>query len=203
MDSLTDLHMTGLDDEFDETEESDLILENIKDCIQLVTFRLGGEKYGMDVLQVQEIIRYSEPTPVPNMPDFIRGVTNLRGTILPVLDLRLRFGMPPGHYESSESAIILIAYVDTKLIGIIADAVADVLFFPKNQICPPPDLFSQVDTEFIQGMGQLRNELIILLNLDKILSAEEIKKYKMASKTVNNLPENGQGEVGKSNEHDH
>ncbi|MBF0462039.1 MAG: purine-binding chemotaxis protein CheW [Magnetococcales bacterium] len=187
MERLADLHTTDLD-EFDEAEQADLILENVKDCIQLVTFLLGTEKYGMDVLQVQEIIRYSEPTPVPNLPDFIRGVTNLRGTILPVLDLRKRFGMSAGDYGHSDSAIILIAYVGVKQVGIIADAVADVLFFPKDQICPPPDLFSQVDTAFIQGMGEIRGELVILLNLDKILSAEEIKKYGFSSRTAGDVP---------------
>ncbi|MBF0161431.1 MAG: purine-binding chemotaxis protein CheW [Magnetococcales bacterium] len=186
MEPFADLHSTDLD-ELDEMEPSDLLLEDVKDCIQLVTFRLGGEKYGMDVLQVQEIIRYSEPTPVPNMPDFIRGVTNLRGTILPVLDLRTRFRMSPCHYGSLESAIILIAHVDTKQVGIIADAVADVLFFPKKQISPPPELFSQVDTEFIQGMGEMRGELLILLNLEKILSAESLKKYGMGSGAVDGL----------------
>ncbi len=194
MERLADLHRTDLDD-LDEDEETELLLENVKDCIQVVTFRLGGEKFGMDVLQVQEIIRYSEPTPVPNMPDFIRGVTNLRGTILPVLDLRRRFGMTPGDYGHSETAIILIAYVDTKLVGLIADSVADVLFFPKDRLSPPPDLFNHVDTEFIQGMGEMRNELIILLNLDKILSVEEMKKQGMLAKTTGDLAAPASGGV--------
>ncbi|MBF0400182.1 MAG: chemotaxis protein CheW [Magnetococcales bacterium] len=181
MDLLTELLHDSDPGEFDEDEQSDLLLENVKDCVQLVTFLLGREKYGLDVLQVQEIIRYGEPTPVPNLPDFVRGVINLRGIILPVLDLRLRFGMSPGEYDHSESAIILIAYVETKLVGVIADAVADVLYFPRERICPPPDLMAQVDIEYIQGMGEIRNELVMILNLDKILSPEQIAKYKIAS----------------------
>ncbi|MEO5363088.1 MAG: chemotaxis protein CheW [Magnetococcus sp. DMHC-8] len=184
METANALHTAGLDGFDEEEEEPDLILDHVKDCIQMVTFRLGGETYGMDVQQVQEIIRYSEPTPVPNLPDFIRGVTNLRGTILPVLDLRRRFGMPPCDYGRSETAIILIAHVATKQVGIIADAVAEVLFFPRERLSPPPDMFDQVDTAFIQGMGELRNALIILLNLDKILSAEEMKKYVMSARTA-------------------
>ncbi|MEO5350085.1 MAG: chemotaxis protein CheW [Magnetococcus sp. YQC-3] len=192
METTATLHRTDLDD-FEEEEESELILEDVKDCIQLVTFRLGGEKYGMDVHQVQEIIRYSEPTPIPNVPDFIRGVTNLRGTILPVLDLRIRFGMPTCDYSQAETAIILIAFAGRKQVGVIADAVADVLFFPRAQISPPPELFGQVDTAFIEGMGEIRNELVILLNLDKILSAEELKKYASAARAAANEGEQSVG----------
>ncbi|MEO5340979.1 MAG: chemotaxis protein CheW [Magnetococcus sp. MYC-9] len=181
MEPMPDLNNPDLD-EFDELDQTDLLLENVKDCIQLVTFRLGGEKYGLDVLQVQEIIRYSEPTPVPNVPDFVCGVTNLRGAILPVLDLRIRFGMSPRDYGHSDGSIILIVNIASKLVGVIADAVADVLYLPREHMAPPPDLFAQVDTEFIQGMGEARNELVILLNLEKLLSPNEIQKYILSLK---------------------
>lgn len=180
MDEFADLDIMARKnlDMYDEMdEETDLILENPKDCIQMVTFWLGGEKYGMDILTVQEIIRYIDTTPIPNMPDFIKGVTNLRGTILPVLDLRTRFGMPPGNYETSELAIILIVYIGIKQVGVIADAIADVIFLPKSAISPPPDFPTLVDADFIQGMGEVRDEMVILLNIDKILSEEEMKKY--------------------------
>ena len=187
MDAFTDLETTAMGvphDPDDIDEETDLILENPKDCIQLVTFRLAGEKYGINILKVQEIIRYIEATPIPNMPDFVKGVTNLRGTILPILDMRMRFGMPPGHYETSEFAIIIIAYVGAKHVGLIADAIADVIFLPKNTIAPPPDLPTLVDTDFIQGMGEVRNEMVILLDMDKILAEEEMKKYARIAKTT-------------------
>ena len=196
MDAFADLETTGwqdldslgaMDEEGD--EDTDLILENPKDCYHLVTFRLGGEKYGMNILKVQEIIRYIEVTPIPNMPDFVKGVTNLRGTILPVLDLRIRFGMPPGHYEDSEFAIILIVYVGAKQVGIIADAIADVIFLPKSTISPPPDFPTLVDTDFIQGMGEIRNEMVILLNIDKILSEEEMKQQTLLSPKAEKVTE--------------
>lgn len=192
MSAFADLETTTriTPDEPEDTDEDDgLVLENPKDCIQLVTFRLGGEKYGLDILKVQEIIRYVETTPIPNMPDFVKGVTNLRGTILPVLDLRIRFGMDSGNYENSEFAIVIIAFVGLKQVGIIADAIADVIFLPKNSISPPPDLPTLIDTEFIQGMGEIRGEMVILLELDKILSEDEMKKYALSSKRTERVPE--------------
>lgn len=161
----------------EDEEETDFILENLKDFMQLVTFWLGDEKYGLDILKVRELIRYTESTPVPNMPDFIKGVTNLRGTILPVLDLRIRFGMPSIQYDTTEYAVIIIVFVGEKLVGIIADAISDVIFLSKESINPPPEFSSVVDTAFIQGMAQSRDEMVVLLNIDRILSEEEMKKY--------------------------
>lgn len=160
-----------MDDDL-EYEDIDLTLDHSEQGVQLVTFMLGGEKYGLNILKVRELIRYTETTPVPNMPSFLKGVINLRGVIIPVLDMRVRFGMPQGQYD--QYTVIIIVHVGKKLTGIVVDTVADVVFLAKDHIKPPPNFSTMVDTAFIEGMGQVRDELLILLDIDHILSPEEL-----------------------------
>ena len=161
-------------DDHDEYEVITQILDPLENGMQLVTFTLEDEKYGLDILKVKELIRYSETTPIPNMPAFVTGVLNLRGLIIPVIDLRARFGMAPKVYGAY--SVIIIVRVEEKKIGIIVDAVSDVVFLHENDLRPPPDFPALIDTDYIQGMGELRNELVIVLNIDQMLSVEEMQK---------------------------
>lgn len=139
--------------------------------LQLVAFRLGTEEYGVEIMKVQEIIRIQSITRVPQMPAFIEGVINLRGSVIPVLDLRKRFAMEAttiGH-----EARIVIVSIDGRIIGVIVDAVSEVKRIPESQIDPPPPVMAGIGREYLRGVGKLDGRLIILLDLERILSNEE------------------------------
>jgi purine-binding chemotaxis protein CheW len=139
--------------------------------IQLVTFRLGSEEYGIDIMKVQEIIRIQSITRVPQMPAFIEGVINLRGSVIPVLDLRKRFEMEGTAID--HEARIVIVNVDGRTIGVVVDAVSEVKRLSESQIEPPPPVVAGIGHEYLRGVGKLDGRLIILLDLEKILSSEE------------------------------
>jgi len=137
-----------------------------------LTFVLGDEEYGLEILKVREIIGLMEITSVPQTPDFIKGVINLRGKVIPVIDLRLKFGMEPAEY-TDETCIIVVDMGQT-MIGILVDTVSEVLDISADQIEPPPSFGSRIDTEFILGMGKIKGKVKILLEIDKVLSTEEL-----------------------------
>lgn len=136
---------------------------------QLVCFNLGKEEFGIDIMKVQEIIKVPEITKVPRTPDFVEGVINLRGNVLPVVDLRTRFDLE--ETERNESNRIIVVNIKGKTTGIIVDFVSEVLRLPKNSIEPPPPIISGIQAQFLRGVGKLKDgkRLVILLNLDKIL----------------------------------
>ena len=138
---------------------------------QVVVFRVGNEYYGVDIASVESIIKMQAITAVPHAPEFVEGVTNLRGIILPVIDLRKRFGLPQVE-ATRESRIIVITLEGTKL-GMVVDAVSEVLSIPEGSVEPPSPLVSTVGTAFIQGIAKLDGRLVVLVNLDKIFSREE------------------------------
>ncbi|RMF81279.1 MAG: purine-binding chemotaxis protein CheW [Planctomycetota bacterium] len=136
-----------------------------------LTFRLATEEYGVEILKVREIIGLMEITSVPQVPEFVRGVINLRGKVIPVVDLRLKFGMPAAEYTDQTCTIV----VDVgTLIGVIVDTVQEVLDIDAEQIDPPPPLGAGVDTGFILGMGKVQDEVKILLDIDKVLAPEQL-----------------------------
>ncbi len=139
---------------------------------QYLTFTLGEEEYGIEILKVQEIKGHSAITPIHNTPSYIKGVMNLRGTIIPVVDLRLKFSMSEAEYN--RFTVIIIVTVATKVVGLVVDAVSDVLNIPKADIQPTPDFGAQVDTTFISGMAKAGDKLVILLDLDKVLGGNEL-----------------------------
>ena len=145
-------------------------LTNSVDGSQFVTFTIDDEEFGIEILKVQEIIGYTKPTHVPNSPEFIGGVINLRGVIIPIIDLRKKFHMP--HKEYDKFTVVIVLEVVGKTMGIIVDAVSDVLSLSDENIQPPPE-FSKFKSEFLKGMGKLGEKLVILLNIDKILTYEE------------------------------
>ncbi len=137
-----------------------------------LTFVLGEEEYGLEILKVREIIGLMEITSVPQTPDFIKGVINLRGKVIPVIDLRLKFGM--AEVEPTEETCVIVVDIVGSMMGILVDTVSEVLDIGANQIEPPPSFGSKVDADFIMGMGKIKDKVKILLDIDRVLSTEEL-----------------------------
>lgn len=138
---------------------------------QLVSFKLANEEFGVDIIKVQEIMRVQEITRVPQMPDYVEGVINLRGNVIPIIDLRKKFGLEVK--ERDNLTRIVVVNINEKVMGFIVDAVEQVLRLSSDQIEPPPDVGLAVGKEYIKGVGKLDDRLLILLNLDKLLTVEE------------------------------
>ena len=138
--------------------------------MQLVSFRLDQEEYGIEITKVQEIILMGEITRVPQTPDFIKGLINLRSTVIPIVDLRLRFGLQ--NESQSDETRIMVVNVAGKTIGIIVDAVSEVLRISQEQIAPPPPTVAGLGREYLTGLVKLDKRLLILLDIDKILGED-------------------------------
>lgn len=138
---------------------------------QLVSFCLGDEEYGIEITKVQEIILVGEITRVPQTPDYIKGLINLRSMVIPIVDLRLRFGMDL--QANTDDTRIMVVNVDGKTIGIVVDAVSEVLRISEDQISPPPPTVSGLGQEYLTGLVKLEQRLLILLDIDKILGQDE------------------------------
>ena len=153
------------------------------DGSQYLTFCLGDEEYGVEILKVQEIRGYSAITPIPNTPRYLKGVMNLRGTIVPVVDLRAKFSMAEAEYN--QFTVIIVVMVGTKVMGLVVDAVSDVLNIPKTDIQPTPDFGGQVDAEFIEGLAKAGEKLVVLLDIDKVLGDEELHELDAPATSAN------------------
>lgn len=138
-----------------------------------LTFILSEEQYGLEILKVMEIISVMEITEVPQVPEFIKGVINLRGKVIPVIDLRLKFNMPTIDY--TRETCIIVVNVNGMLLGIIVDTVAEVLDINEKDIDPAPTFGSKIKTHFILGMGKVKGDVKILLDIEKVLSSEELE----------------------------
>jgi purine-binding chemotaxis protein CheW len=139
--------------------------------LQAVTFALGSEEYGVDIAQVQEINRMVTITHVPRAPQFMEGVINLRGQLIPIIDLRTRFGMERS--ELTKNTRIVVTEIGNKRIGMVVDSVSEVLRIPVEQIEDAPDLVAGVETEYIRGVGKMGDRLIIMLDLGRVISGSE------------------------------
>jgi len=139
----------------------------VNELLQLVSFKIGDEEFGVDILKVQEINRMLEVTQVPNAPPYVDGVINLRGKVIPIMDLRSRFGM--ARRERDKNSRIVVVELSGKIVGFVVDSVNEVLRIPKSVTEPPPPLATGVDTEYITAVGKLEDRLLILLDLDKVL----------------------------------
>ncbi len=144
---------------------------NVSETIQVVSFKLGSEEYGVDIAQVQEINRMVAITHVPRAPRFMEGVINLRGQLIPIIDLRTRFGM--AREEHTKSTRIVVTEIGAKRVGMVVDSVSEVLRLDTDQIEPAPDMIAGVDTEYIRGVGKIEDRLIILLDLGRIITSGE------------------------------
>jgi purine-binding chemotaxis protein CheW len=149
----------------------------INELLQLVTFNIGDEEFGIDILKVQEIIRIMDITKVPSSPPHVKGVINLRGKVIPVIDLRLRFGMDSRTHDSQTRIIVLELH--KMIVGFIVDAVSEVLRIQSNTVEPPPPVVAGIESEYIKGVGKLDDRLLILLDLDKLITNEEVTAHGM------------------------
>ena len=145
--------------------------KNQGELLQLVSFNLGEEEFGLDILMVQEINRMLNITKVPKSPEFVEGVINLRGRVIPIINLRKRFAM--ADKEHDKQTRIVVVNIENKIIGLVVDAVSEVLRLPADTIEPPPPMVSGIESEYIKGVGKLDNKLLILLDLDKLLTNKE------------------------------
>lgn len=151
-------------------------LVTAQDPQQYLTFMLGGEVFAIGILAIKEIIEYGNLTEVPMMPDYIRGVINLRGSVVPVVDLSARFGRK-GTQLTRRTCIVIIEVVagqDKQVLGVVVDAVNEVLDIPPGQIEPPPMFGAKIRTDFICGMGKVENRFVIILNMNNVLSIDDL-----------------------------
>ena len=137
---------------------------------QWVTFRLGEEIYGIDVLQVQEVLRITEISPVPGAPDHVLGIINLRGNVVTVVDARTRFGLPPKEVDDASRIIVVDAF--DKVIGLLVDNVSEVAYVPNSQIESAPNVGTDDGNRFVSGVSNRESELLIMLDLAKLMNLE-------------------------------
>ncbi len=138
---------------------------------QFIGFSVGDEEYGLELRRVKEVIRVREITWLPRAPSFVKGIINLRGDMIPIIDLRHKFGLPAS--QGSTTTRVIVGEVDGKLMGMVVDSASQVVRIPADQIDPPPEVFGAVSRQFITGVGKLENRLVMLLNADEILTAVE------------------------------
>ena len=142
-----------------------------EELIQLVSFTIGDEEFGVDILKVQEINRMLAVTRVPNSPEYIDGVINLRGKVIPIIDLRRRFQME--RREHDKNTRIVVVELSGKVVGFVVDAVSEVMRIPKSVTEPPPPIVAGIDAEYITAVAKLEDRLLILLDLEKVLMNDE------------------------------
>lgn len=139
---------------------------------EYLTFRLGQEEYGIDILKVQEIRGYEEPTRIANAPHFLKGVVNLRGTIVPIVDLRMRFGCDSADYNTFTVTIVL--HIGQRTIGVVVDSVSDVMEIPAEAMRAAPEMSSAVDAVYIRGLAQMGERMVILLDIESMLMSPDM-----------------------------
>ena len=144
------------------------------DGSQFLTFQLGGEVYGVDILRVQEIKGYTAVTKIPNQPGYIKGVMNLRGTIVPIVELRVTFGMETIDYTML--SVIVVVVVRDRIMGLVVDSVSDVLNISQKDIQAPPEFGTKVNVSFLNGIAKCGDKLVALLNIDRLLGESEMQK---------------------------
>lgn len=162
--------------------------ENNQDAatmLQQLTFNLAGEEYGVDILAVREIRGWSRVTRIPQTPDYVLGVLNLRGAIVPIMDLRLRFGLERENY--GDNTVVIIVAVDERLFGIVVDAVSDVVDIDPAAIKPVPDMGSVVDTRYLKGLATHVERMVMLLDVEKLMRPEDVETLDAAMPDVRDV----------------
>lgn len=150
---------------------------------QFLTFILAGEEYGVDILRVQEIKGWDAVTQIPNTPEYVRGVINLRGTIVPIIDLRIRFDMEQRAYGPTTVVIVLkvISEDSSRIMGIVVDGVSDVYNVKKDEIKAAPDFGDGIDSNFVSGLATVEEKMVIILDIDFMLNSDELAKVNRIS----------------------
>jgi purine-binding chemotaxis protein CheW len=149
---------------------------------QFLTFSICGEEYGVELMSVREIKGWSKTTRLPNSPEFMKGVINLRGVVIPIFDLRNRFGM--GETEPTEKNAVIILAVEKRLIGILVDAVSDILNTTIDQIRPAPHVESKIDASFVSGLIAIEDKMVVLLDVEKIFDMDTIVQAEKESAKI-------------------
>jgi len=171
-------------------EEVPMSAADMKAATQYLTYTLGSEVFALDIAKVREVLDYPMVTLVPNMPDFLLGVINLRGTVVPVADLRCKFRMEQNERTVNTCVIITEVNVDgdVTIVGVLADSVQEVMDLEPRQIEPAPKIGTQLKTDFIKGMGKRDDRFIIILDIDRVFSADELANVHTLSKEASSPP---------------
>jgi purine-binding chemotaxis protein CheW len=155
--------------------------------LQIVGLRIGRETFGLPISMVREVVRVPEITAVPNAPDHIEGVINLRGRIIPILDLRKRFGEKD--LEPNKKNRVVVVELEARAIGLIVNSASEVLRIPPSDIEPPHNIFQEGELNFITGVGKLKGRLIMMLDLNRILQSGELRRIEEVTKSLSAIPE--------------
>jgi purine-binding chemotaxis protein CheW len=146
---------------------------------ELLTFTLGSEEYGIDILKVQEIRGYDAVTKIANSPEFIKGVINLRGIIVPIVDMRIKFNL--GKIEYDQFTVVIILNLANRVVGIVVDGVSDVITLTAEQLKPAPEFGTSLDTQYITGLGTVDERMIIVMDIEKLMSSSDMELIEMAA----------------------
>ena len=149
---------------------------------EYLTFVLGDEEYGIEILKVQEIRGYDTVTRIANTPDFIKGVINLRGHIVPIIDLRIKFNL--GKVEYNEFTVVIILNLSKRVVGIVVDGVSDVLTLNAAQVRPVPDLVSDIDNKYLLGLGTVDERMLILVDIERLMSSQDMALVEAATEGI-------------------
>ncbi len=160
--------------------QENLDQESAGESRELLTFTLGNEEYGIDILKVQEIRGYEAVTSIANAPEFIKGVINLRGIIVPILDMRIKFQL--GNVDYVETTVVIILNVADRVVGMVVDGVSDVITLKAGEIKPAPEFGSGLDTKYFQGLGTIDSRMIILVDIEKLMSSGDMELIDEAGK---------------------
>jgi len=139
---------------------------------EFLAFKLGAEEYGIDILRVQEIRSYEEPTRIANAPAFIKGVVNLRGVIVPIVDMRLKFNLPQVNYDSF--TVVIVLNIGKRVMGMVVDAVSDVITLTPDQLRPVPEFNSTIDSSHLLAIGAVADRMLILVDIEKLMSSADM-----------------------------
>ena len=139
---------------------------------EFLTFRLGAEEYGIDILRVQEIRSYEEPTRIANAPPFIKGVVNLRGVIVPIVDMRLKFNLERADYDSF--TVVIVLNIGSRVMGMVVDAVSDVITLTAEQLRPVPEFNAAIESDHLLAIGAVQDRMLILVDIEKLMSSAEM-----------------------------
>lgn len=154
------------------TAQAQMAVELKEDSREFLVFSLGEEEYAVDILKVQEIRGYENVTRIANAPDFIKGVTNLRGLIVPILDMRIKFNIAEATYD--RETVVIVTNVGDRVVGIVVDRVSDVLTLEGDQIAPAPEFSVGLPLAYLYGLGNLENRMLVLVDIEKLLNSEEM-----------------------------
>ncbi len=152
--------------------EADEVEEICLPTKEFLTFCLDGEEYGVEVLKVQEIRRYDAVTKIPNTPSFIKGVANFRGNIVPIVDMRIKFNL--GDITYDQFTVVIILNLDGRMTGIVVDGVPDVIGLTEKQMRPMPKCGTVIDTEYIKGLGNIEERMLILVDIEKLMNSPDM-----------------------------